>query len=288
MQHATSAFSGGRALTAAAALALITTASLAAAVSPASAQGKPAASLTPQVIAFPSRTFVSVAEPGGTTATTTWTHLTSVESSTALAPGLAPDLGLIDINHAGAPCWAPALPLGAPMSPGDKVAVRVAGGPANEQLDVTVADVKTVQASAVPGTAQVVVTGTAKDPATNAQVASGELQVRLVAKKQSFTLNGRRDLRAVLGGGKDGVLNYTTPGSPTDFSFKATFDLSGGGNAGNPGLASADVQRAVTAQTRGIVQNDPVDPTAITIYETPVPGDGTVPGPAAGCPVALP
>ena len=132
-------------------------------------------------------------------------------------------------------------------------------------------------------TTTVVVTGTAKDPATGLQVAAGNLQVRLVAKKQTFSFNGRRDLRAVLGDTKDGALNYNVPGSTTDFSFAATFDLSGGKNVGNRAQATADVQRAVTGQTRGIVQNDPADPTAITIYETPVPGDGTVPGPAAGC-----
>lgn len=284
MHHSPSFTRRCRALTGAAALAaLVTTGGLVSTLAPAAAQGKPAPSLTPQVIAFPSRTFVSVAEPGGALATTTWTHGTSTETSTATAPGVAPDLGLIDINHAGAPCWAPALAPGAPMSPGDKVSVKVAGGAANEQLALTVADVQTVQAHSAPGSTTVVVTGTAKDPATGQQVAAGNLQVRLVAKKQTFTFNGRRDLRADLGGGKDGALSYNTPGSTTDFSFTATFNLSGGKNAGNAGLATADAQRAVTAQTRGIVQNDPVDPTAITIYETPVPGDGTVQGPAAGC-----
>ena len=200
-----------------------------------------------------------------------------METATSTAPGIAPELGTIDINHAGEPCWTPALHAGAPMSPGDTVTVSVpAPAAANEQLALTVADVQTVQASAAPGSTKVIVTGTAKDPTTSLQVPAGELQVRLVAKKQTLTFNGRRDPRAVLGDSKDGVLTYDHPSSlpTTDFHFTATFDLSGGKNAGNLGLA--DVQRAVTAQTRGIVQNDPADPTTITICETPVPGDGTV------------
>jgi hypothetical protein len=45
----------------------------------------------------------------------------------------------------------------------------------------------------------------------------------------------------------------------------------------------ADAQQAVAAQTRGLVLNDPAAPTAMTIFETPVPGDGVVHGTAPGC-----
>jgi hypothetical protein len=282
-----SASSGGHSLRAAAALAaLATVAAAAATAGPAAAKGG-AGAPTPQVIAFPSRDFVSVAEPGGTTPTTTWTHPGSpVQTSTSTVPGLAPALGLNDINHLGDPCWSSSLtPPSSNMSPGDSITVSVPGGPADEQLSMTVADVRTVQARLVTGsTTKVVVTGSAKDPVTGLQVASGLLQVRLVAKKSQFTFNGRRDLRAVLGGGKDGVLTYDVPGSTTNFNFTATFDLLGGGNT-TTALAAADAQQAVSAQTRGIVQNDPVNPTWITIYETPIRGDGVVHGNAAGCPL---
>ena len=127
-------------------------------------------------------------------------------------------------------------------------------------------------------------TGSAKDPVTGLQIASGLLEVRLVAKKSQFTFNGRRDLRAAIGGGRDGVLTYDVPGSTTNFDFTATFELLGGRNT-TTALATADAAKAVSAQTRGLVQNDPVNPTSITIYEAPVPGDGVVHGNAAGCPL---
>jgi hypothetical protein len=279
--------SGGHSLRAAAAVAaLAAVAGAAATAGPAAAKGG-AGAPTPQVIAFPSRDFVSVAEPGGTTPTTTWTHPGSpVQTSTSTVPGLSTALGLNDINHVGAPCWSSSLtPTSSNMSPGDGITVSVPGGPAGQQLGMTVADVRTVQARLAAGSStKVVVTGSAKDPVTGLQVASGLLEVRLVAKRSQFTFNGRRDLRAVIGGGGDGVLSYDVPGSTTNFGFTATFELLGGRNT-TTDLASADAAQAVSAQTRGLVQNDPANPTSITIYETPVPGDGVVHGNAPGCPL---
>jgi hypothetical protein len=269
-----------------------TAAALAAAVSGLAATAGPAAAKggggapTPQVIAFPSRDFVSVAEPGGTTPTTTWTHAGSpVQTSTTTVPGLSTALGLNDINHVGVPCWSSTLtPSTSNMGPGDRIKVDVPGGPADEQLAMTVADVQTVQAKLAPGSStKVVVTGTAKDPVTGLQVGAGLLEVRLIAKKSQFTFNGRRDLRAAIGGGKDGVMSYDVPGSTTNFAFTATFELRGGRNT-TDGLAGADARQAVASETRGLVQNDPVSPTSITIYETHVFGDGLVHGNAPGCP----
>jgi hypothetical protein len=128
------------------------------------------------------------------------------------------------------------------------------------------------------------VTGSAKDPVTALQVGSGLLEVRLIAKRSQFTFNGRRELRAAVGTGGDGVLAYDVPGSTTNFTFTATFELQGGRNS-TSALATADAAQAVSAQTRGLVQNDPANPTSITIYETPVTGDGTVHGNAPGCPL---
>jgi hypothetical protein len=285
--HRSLALSGGHSLRAAAALAaLAAVAGAAATADPAVAKGGAGAPV-PQVIAFPSRDFVSVAEPGGTTPTTTWTHPGSpVQTSASTAPGVAPALGLNDINHVGDPCWTTSLtPPSSNMSPGDSVTVGVPGGPANEQLSMTVADVRTVQAQLAGGSStKVVVTGSAKDPVTGLQIGSGLLEVRLIAKRSQFTLNGRRDLRAAIGGGGDGVLTYDVPGSTTNFNFTATFELLGGKNT-TTSLATADAAQAVSAQTRGLVQNDPVSPTSITIYETPVRGDGTVHGNAPGCPL---
>lgn len=244
----------------------------------------PVVASPPLVIAFPSRDFVSVAEPGGTTPTTTWTHPASpVQRSTSTAPGLSTALGLVDINHAAAPCWS--SPLSAPtsnMSPGDTITVRTAGA-ANQQLSMRVADVRTLQARLAPGSStKVVVTGSAKDPVTGLQLAPGLLQVRLIAKRALFSFNARRDLRAVLGEAGNGVLAYNTPGSATNFTFTATFELLGGKNT-TAALAVADAQQAVAAQTRGLVLNDPAAPTAMTIFETPVAGDGVVHGTAPGC-----
>src|SRR6185436_2536007 len=178
------------------------------------------------------RDFVSVAEPGGVAPTTTWTHPGSpVQTSTSTAPGLATALGLVDINHVTTPCWS--SPLTAPtsnMSPGDTIVVTTAGA-ANQQLSMSVADVTTAQASLAAGSStKVVVTGSPKDPVSGRQLAPGLVQVRLIAKKATFTFNGRRDLTAVLGGVKDGVFAYNTPGSATDFNFTATFQLLGGKN----------------------------------------------------------
>ena len=44
--------------------------------------------------------------------------------------------------------------------------------------------------------------------------------MRLVAKKQTLTFNGRRDLRAVLGDSKDGVLTYDHPSSRPTADFR--------------------------------------------------------------------
>ena len=107
-------------------------------------------------------------------------------------------------------------------------------------------------------------------------------QVRLIAKKAAFTFNNRRDLRAVLGGRGDGVLAYNAPGSATNFSFTATFELLGGKNT-TAALAVANAGQAAAAQTRGLVLNDPAAPTAMTIFETPIAGDGVVHGTAPGC-----
>jgi hypothetical protein len=77
-------------------------------------------------------------------------------------------------------------------------------------------------------------------------------------RRSQFTFNGRRDLRAAIGGGTDGVL-ASTPGSP---SFTATFQLQGGRNT-TTALAQADAQQAIGYETRGLVQNDPVSRTYV-------------------------
>jgi hypothetical protein len=190
-------------------------------------------------------------------------------------------LTLDDINHVGLPCWSSSLkPPTSNMSPGDTITVDVPGGPASQQLSMTVSNVQTVQAELAAGsTTTVVVTGSASDPAGNPITTPGLLEVRLIAKKSQFTFNGRRDLRAAIGGGSDGVLTYT----PGTTNFTATFSLLGGKNT-TTALAEADAQQAVGSETRGLVQNDPVSPTWITIYETHIFGDGLVHGNAPGCP----
>src|SRR4051794_37958226 len=217
--------------------------------------------LVPQVIAFPSRDFVSVAEPGGTTPTTTWSHPGSpVQTSTTTLGGLSTALTLDDINHVGLPCWSSSLTAPTSnMTPGDSITVDVPGGPPSQQLAMTVSNVQTVQAKLAAGsTTTVVVTGSASDSAGNPITTPGLLEVRLVAKKSQFTFNGRRDLRAAIGGGKDGVLSYT----PATTKFTATFPLLGGRNT-TTALAEADARQAVASETRGLVQNDPVSPTWI-------------------------
>jgi hypothetical protein len=264
------------------AVAALAATSAAASMAPSAVAAGGGGAAVPQVIAFPSRDFVSVAEPGGTTPTTTWSHPGSpVQTSTTTLAGVPTALTLDDINHVGQPCWSSLLtPPTSNMSPGDTITVNVPGGPASEQLAMTVSNVRTVQAKLAAGsTTTVVVTGSASDAAGNPITTPGLLQVRLVAKKSAFTFNGRRDLRAVIGGGKDGVLAYT----PGTTNFTATFQLQGGRNT-TTAMAEADARQAVGAQTRGIVQNDPVSPTWITIYETHVPGDGLVHGNAPGCP----
>jgi hypothetical protein len=63
----------------------------------------------------------------------------------------------------------------------------------------------------------------------------------------------------------------------------ATFELLGGKNT-TLALAQANALQAVAAQTRGIVQNDALAPTTMTIFETHLFGDGVVHGNAPGCP----
>src|SRR5947209_6572867 len=86
----------------AAAVAALTVTSAATSMAPSAVAKGGAGAPVPQVIAFPSRDFVSVAEPGGTTPTTTWSHPGSpVQTSTTTLGGVSTALTLDDINHVG-------------------------------------------------------------------------------------------------------------------------------------------------------------------------------------------
>ena len=118
----------------------------------------------------------------------------------------------------------------------------------------------------------VVVHGTAVANDGVGRIPIAELEQRLVAPRDAFDKNGRRTLRATSAAGADGTLTYD---SPTSTSWTATYT----------GLTSADVTRAIGAESRGMWLGAAVAPALEgTIFEI---GAAIVPGPGAPCTAPL-
>ncbi len=167
------------------------------------------------------------------------------------ATNLRPINGLVEINHAGPPCWDGVTP---DLRPGDEVQVLTAPDTGESTLtyDVEV----TEPATDVAGT--VTMHGTAGTPAARLPIA--DLEARIIAGGSQFQANGRRDLRAP----GNGSLTYDAPGSN---AWTATFS----------GLSAADISLAMSAESR-IMRLGGAVPNEATIFEFGVFG-----GPSPGC-----
>src|SRR3954454_6998695 len=222
------------------------------------------------VIAFPARDFVSapgyklsdlytveVQHPDGRVVGT----VTDVAPKDDAEGG---GLGIIEVNHPGGYCWTTNTP---DIRPGDVVRIKdQTTGSVDEST------VRNVTASrpvlTAPGTIQVHGSAQAAD---GTPLPEAELEQRLVgSSRDPFDVNGRRVLRATDVGG-DGTLSYDAAGST---KWTATYT----------GLAQADIDRALAAESRGM-WIDPVLPsTESTIFEN---GALATAGPSAPCAAPL-
>src|SRR3954470_23621447 len=222
------------------------------------------------VISFPARDFVSatgyklsdlyaveVQHPDGRV----------VGTVTDVAPkddGEGGGLGIIEVNHPGGYCWTTNTP---DIRAGDIVRIKdQTTGAVDESSVRNVTASRPVQTAL--GTIQIHGTAQAAD---GTPLPEAELEQRLVgSSRDPFDVNGRRVLRATDAGG-DGTLSYDAAGST---KWTATYT----------GLAQADIDRALAAESRGM-WIDPVLPsTQSTIFEN---GALATAGPSAPCTAPL-
>jgi membrane protein implicated in regulation of membrane protease activity len=174
---------------------------------------------------------------------------------------IAPNGGLLEVNHPGGACWTGTTP---DIRAGD--IVRVIDEDTGETDQTTVANVtarRPVQTA--PDTVQGHAIGVAAD---GTPLPVDQLEHRLVAPNDTFNLNGRRDLRASSTPGQAGRLAYDAAGST---SWTATYG----------GLGAADVTRALGAQAQAVwLGRDPAAATESTVFEI---GAGITGGPQAPC-----
>ena len=241
-----------------------------------------------EITVFPSRDFVSVAGYAADETLTVEVHHSAargggvVSSQSGLVPQDDPATpqfdGAVEVNHPGGGCWTGVTPN---IVADDVIRVVVDNKPdldGNLTADkTTVADVAAGRpTSPAPGT--VVVAGSARRPVLGAdgtttygQIPLNQLEQRLVAPGQLFTLGGRRTLQAP--GTVRATLAYDAPDALT---WTATYT----------GLTAPDVDRALGAESRILwLGRDPLaaNPTVgveVTIVEN---GAGVTGGPAAPC-----
>src|SRR4051794_31357452 len=223
------------------------------------------------VIAFPARDFVSapgyklsdlytveVQHPDGRVVGT----VTDVAPKDDAEGG---GLGIIEVNHPGGYCWTTNTP---DIRPGDVVRIKdQTTGSVDESTVRNVTASRPVQTA--PGTIQVHGTAQAAD---GTPLPEAELEQRLVgSSRDAFDVNGKRTIRANDAGGVEGTLSYDAAGST---KWTATYT----------GLAQADIDRALAAESRGM-WIDPVLPsTESTIFEN---GALATAGPASPCAAPL-
>ena len=222
------------------------------------------------VISFPSRDFVSasgydinqpvtveVQHPSGTIAGT-------VKDITPKEDPTTPGLGLVEVNHPGGACWVGVTP---DIRAGDTIRIinQVTGA-----VDTSVVRNVTAARPVQTNASTVQIHGTAQDAAGN-PLPVAEIEQRLVAPRDLFLANGRRTLRATNAAGSDGTLTYDAAGST---HWTATYT----------GLAPADVDRALGADSRGMWIDPAVPSPESTIFEN---GAAGVAGPSAPCTAPL-
>jgi hypothetical protein len=188
-------------------------------------------------------------------------------------PGTPGFDGLVEVNHPGGGCWDGVTP---DIRTGDVVRVLTAPTVGDETFT---ANVSVTQQATKTGPGTVVMKGTAVAPG-GGQIPIDQIQARIVAKNQSFALNGKRTLRASAAAGDDGTLAYDGPGLTT---WTATWTgLTG--VSGFDGLSDADrASTPVNSESRGMwLGRNPALLTENTIFEF-----GQIGGPTAPCTAPL-
>src|SRR5262249_27866913 len=202
-------------------------------IAPAHAAGFAAPALPHSIIAFPQRDFLSATgyAAGVAVHAELWRNGVLISRSTDILPQDDPKTpgfdGLVEVNHPGGGCWLTVTPN---MRPGDAVLIVTP-----TVTEGTIVANVTAGAAVQTGPSSVVVHGTAQDALGN-PLPINQLEQRLIAKKDRFDLNGRRDLRASAAG-INGTLAYDAPGS---INWTATYT----------GLDALDVARALSAESR--------------------------------------
>src|SRR3954447_11825239 len=223
------------------------------------------------IISFPSRDFVSATGYDLTKLYTVEVQHPDgrvVGTVSDIAPkddGEGGGLGIIEVNHPGGACWETNTP---DIRPGDTVRIR--SQEANPTVDEST--VRNVTAARPVQTAidTIQVHGTAQTAAGSA-LPEAELEQRLVVPGDAFDVNGRRTLRATNAGGPDGTLKYDAAGST---KWPATYT----------GLAQADIDRALGAESRGMWIDPALPSTEITTFEN---GAAATAGPTSPCAAPL-
>ena len=203
------------------------------------------------ILVFPERDFVAV---DGWTENNLTVNVLRGGFVVGTATGLNPVNGLVEINHAGPPCWQGVTP---DIRAGDVVEVLTAPNTGESTLTY---DVKVTEpATDVAGT--VTIHGTAGTPAAPLPLA--DLEARIIAPGGAFAAaDGGRSLRAP----GEGSLTYDAAGSN---AWTATF----------PGLSPADLSLATSSTSESrIMRIGGLLPNEATIFEFGVFG-----GPSPGC-----
>jgi hypothetical protein len=248
------------------------------AAGPASAAINPVPAAPHSILVFPVRDFVSASGYARTDVATVQVLRGGavIGSAANLIPQDDPATpgfdGLVEVNHPGGGCWDGVTP---DIRTGDVVRVLTAPGVGDETFT---ANVTVTQQATKTGPGTVVMKGTAVAPG-GGQIPIDQLQARIVAKKQSFVLNGKRTLRASAAAGDDGTLAYDGPGLTT---WTATW--TGLTGVGVDGLSDADrASTPVNSESRGMwLGRNPALLTENTLFEF-----GQIGGPTAPCTAPL-
>jgi hypothetical protein len=252
------------------------------AVNPADPATAPAPSGAHVLIGFPQRDFISAT---GYTPNVAYTFsvIRGGNVVSTSSPVVADPTGLAEVNHPGGGCWTGVTPN---LQPGDTI--RISGGGLVEQTTIAgVSDERPIVTAVDPvtGGGTVEIHGKAADAAGN-PLPLDQIEQRLIARNDSFDLNGRRAIRATAGAGSDGTLAYDAPGS-VRFTAKYTLQTP-------DDLARAVGGRSTSgtffdgAESRSLwLGNSPALGNELTIYENgpaiaggPALVGGCTPGPA--------